>query len=206
MKKVKCDLLSGNSFDIEKITADDIELTDIARGLSNLCRYSGQVSRFYSVAKHSIFLSVIPGSILKTLTVKLGTFRILRKCLLLHDASEAYLVDVPAYVKPMISGYCELEKKIQNAIWRRFGLLSYTKQPEIQNLIKTIDKMILPIEYKAYRKNIHFAGVPIDNSKEKLWLREIEKIDRYDIASGVHEKPSYTYRDFMMRAEDLEII
>jgi len=41
---------------------------------------------------------------------------------LLHDASEAYLVDVPRPVKPYLAGYKEAEAKVQAVIMKRYNL------------------------------------------------------------------------------------
>jgi len=59
-----------------------IDIRDIAHGLSLLCRFSGQCPYFFSVAEHSIYVAD---------NLKLEG--------LLHDASEAYLADLPRPVK-----------------------------------------------------------------------------------------------------------
>ena len=73
------------------------------------CRYAGHCKRFYSVAEHSVLLSqaVAPEH---------------RLWALLHDASEAYLVDVPRPVKPFLPGYREAEDRLMAAVCERFGL------------------------------------------------------------------------------------
>lgn len=44
---------SGKYFDLAKPNVNDVDVNDIARALSNLCRFGGQCERFYSVARHS---------------------------------------------------------------------------------------------------------------------------------------------------------
>ena len=39
---------------------------------------------------------------------------------LMHDASEAYLVDIPRPIKPLLHGYYELEDKLMTAIADKF--------------------------------------------------------------------------------------
>jgi hypothetical protein len=57
---------------------------------------------------------------------------------LLHDASEAYLVDVPRPLKPFLRGYSEAEDKIMRAIASRYGL-----PLEMPDQVKQIDRAIL---------------------------------------------------------------
>ncbi len=43
---------SGKHFYYDKINKDDIDINDIAVSLSNICRFAGHLSHFYSVAQH----------------------------------------------------------------------------------------------------------------------------------------------------------
>ena len=88
---------------------DEVEIEDIAHALSMLCRFGGHCLRFYSVAEHSVLLArhVAPEHALWAL---------------LHDASEAYLVDIPRPLKPYLAGYREAEDAIIAVICQRFGL------------------------------------------------------------------------------------
>jgi hypothetical protein len=89
--------------------AADIDAADIAHALSLLCRYGGHVDRFYSVAEHCVLMSraVPPEDALAAL---------------LHDATEAYIVDVPRPLKRQLPGYREIEQAVWHAIAVRFGL------------------------------------------------------------------------------------
>ncbi|HDI4958884.1 TPA: deoxyribonucleoside 5-monophosphate phosphatase [Salmonella enterica] len=49
--------LSGKQFDYLSATIDDIDIEDIAVALSNICRFSGHLPEFYSVAQHSVLCS-----------------------------------------------------------------------------------------------------------------------------------------------------
>jgi uncharacterized protein len=108
---------------------------DIAHGLSLLCRYAGQCPTFYSVAQHSVLVSenVPPEDALWGL---------------LHDASEAYLVDVPRPVKylPEMRGYRELEARIQSAIVRQFGL-----SPDEPVSVRKADALLAQEEMREFR-------------------------------------------------------
>jgi 5'-deoxynucleotidase YfbR-like HD superfamily hydrolase len=89
----------------------DIDIVDIAHHLSNICRFTGAVREFYSVAQHSVLTS--------TLLKEHALFG------LLHDASEAYLCDVAHPVKhdPEFEFYRQAEERLQGMILRKFGVL-----------------------------------------------------------------------------------
>ena len=137
---------SGKQFWPLEPRIEDVDIGDIAHALSNLCRYGGHVERFYSVAQHSYFVSkVVPQE------------HALRG--LLHDAAEAYLIDVPRPIKRSVGmeAYTVAEKVLQAAIYERFGL-----PPEDPPCIKTADNHLLrteqrdlmkpaPAEWKDYR-------------------------------------------------------
>lgn len=90
--------------------AAEIRLEDIAQALGKQCRYAGHCLRFYSVAEHSVLLS--------------RTFedRTLARYALLHDAAEAYLVDVPRPAKKSLTNYAAIENTILHKVFARFGL------------------------------------------------------------------------------------
>jgi hypothetical protein len=93
---------------------EDIRIDDIAHALSNQCRFSGHCREFYSVADHSVWVSrIVPPE-----HALWG---------LLHDAGEAYLVDLPRPIKhgsEMGAIYREAENRLMRAVCQRFGLLS----------------------------------------------------------------------------------
>lgn len=87
----------------------NICIEDIAHSLANICRYSGHSIVFYSVAEHSIHISHhVPYE--HALAA------------LLHDASEAYITDIPSPIKPYLSGYADIERRLEECIALKFGL------------------------------------------------------------------------------------
>jgi hypothetical protein len=89
-----------------------VDIEDIARALSRICRFGGHLRDevdHYSVAQHSVWVSRIcqPDHAL------LG---------LLHDAAEAYLGDMIRPLKKLLPAYKQLEQSWEGAIGERFGL------------------------------------------------------------------------------------
>jgi hypothetical protein len=89
--------------------SDEIDPADIAHALAHLCRYGGHVDRFYSVAEHCVLMSewVEPQYALAAL---------------LHDATEAFVVDVPRPLKRQLPGYREIEDRLWGVIAIKYGL------------------------------------------------------------------------------------
>jgi hypothetical protein len=100
-----------------------IEIEDIAHSLSMQCRYAGHCIRFYSVAEHSVHVANHLKRAGAPVNVQLWG--------LLHDASEAYLVDVPRPLKPFLPGYREAERRVMAAVAERFSL-GPSEPPEVK--------------------------------------------------------------------------
>ncbi len=98
----------------------DVCIEDIAHHLSMQCRYSGAVRRFYSVAEHCCHLAAVAPSHLKLIA-------------LMHDAAEAYLVDVPRPIKKSLTVYYDLERGVEQAVATKFGL-AHPWHPEVMEL------------------------------------------------------------------------
>jgi hypothetical protein len=86
-----------------------IDIRDIAHGLALKCRFSGHTREFYSVAQHSLMVaSLLPKE--------------LRLTGLLHDASEAYLVDLPRPIKAQMPLFQQLEDGVMKVIAKVFPI------------------------------------------------------------------------------------
>ena len=106
---------------------NDINIEDIAHSLSLQCRFNGHCSEFYSVAEHCVRMS------------SLHTKH--REWMLMHDAAEAYLGDIPLPIKRGLPVFNEIEERILFAIQERFFLEKFPKE-----YIAAADEILLATE------------------------------------------------------------
>jgi hypothetical protein len=144
---------------------EDVDIFDIAHALAFQCRYTGHVKRFYSVAEHSYHIShaVSPENALWGL---------------LHDASEAYLCDIPRPLKrtPAFGKlYKEYEDQLTQCICIKFGL-PFAEPTEI----KEMDTRILFNEREALLsasvREWGLTGDPIPGLIIRAWTPEVAEI------------------------------
>lgn len=120
----------GKAFDLLAPHPDDVDILDITHALAHTCRFGGHCSRFYSVAEHSVLVSyVVPFE-----DALAG---------LMHDATEAYVVDVPRPLKLLLSNYAEIEARVAVVIAQKFGL------GEMPPSVKLADNTVLLAERDA---------------------------------------------------------
>lgn len=100
---------SGGSFNVLDPRPSDVRLIDIAHSLAHICRYTGHTSQLWSVAAHCLEVSDRLGRLGCTFTEQLQG--------LVHDASEAYLVDLPRPLKQNVwPEYRAIEARVEAAI------------------------------------------------------------------------------------------
>lgn len=151
-----------NPFDFKE---SDIDIEDIAHGLSNQCRWGGHTKRFYSVAEHSIevFKKVANKTMCKTTRLEA----------LLHDASEAYLLDIPSPYKEMMGdAYHEADKKICATIANKYGLITHNGLHVKHDYVKDADYEALAWEWENIVINDMEHIIPMHPSVAKdLFLK-----------------------------------
>ena len=158
-----------------------IKIEDIAHALSNQCRFSGHVRAHYSVAEHSVRVSELLESWRADEHVQLWG--------LLHDASEAYLVDLPTPLKlcrRIGDGYRAAERRLMGAVRRRFSL----RGPE-PKLVRRADAVLLSTEVRdvMFARPTHWAKLTEEPLPARIrpWApatAEYEFLRRYRFLAG----------------------
>ncbi len=146
-------MLSGRKLDILSPSPFDIEIEDIALGLSRVTRWNGQTigKHPYSVAQHSILVEELFNIEYPHLDKKWNL------AALLHDAPEYVIGDlITPFKYALNNSYRFVEDNLMKAINLRFGLPALLPK-HIESKIKKIDKAL------AWFEAIELAGY---NEKE----------------------------------------
>lgn len=136
-----------------------ILISDIAHALSHICRFNGHTREFYSVAEHSVRVSWLLQDLEESKRVQLWG--------LLHDASEAYLCDVPSPLKalPTFEAYRVAEGVVQGAVCERFGITK--KMPDA---VARADRALLATEARDLMPFVpeHWGGIEVEALVERI--------------------------------------
>jgi adenosine deaminase len=154
------------------------EIGDIAQALSNQCRFGGHSRVFYSVAQHSTIVSDLVQERGGSTTDVLAA--------LLHDAGEAYLVDLPHPLKHRSAlgpPYRRAEGRLEAAIEERFDV------PPMDKAHKPLDRRLLATERSLFTST---AG---------SWP-ELDGFEPLDLVIEPWE-PARAAREFLQRFEAL---
>lgn len=153
---------SGRWVDPLNVRPEDVCAEDVARALSRTCRYNGHTAGHLSVARHSLWV----------LEEVRGGGRDLELWALLHDASEAYLGDLPRPLKlrrRASSAYRRAERRCEKAVAVAFGLPA-GPPPEV----KAADRAVL------VNRELHDLRWTWDSTAEEdeaLFLDHLEKLE-----------------------------
>ena len=136
---------SGTQVTFMNPRPEQFHLDDIAHSLSLCTRFVGHISRLYSVAEHCCHVSD-------------EVFRVTGShqaamCALLHDAEEAYLVDLPGPLKEQdaLAAYRGIAFVLKRSLFERFSIDSV--YPEWRDAIYEADRAMLHTEGLALSHN-----------------------------------------------------
>ena len=173
---------SGIPFYVMDPKENEILLDDIIQALSSAPRYGGHARRIngfaLSVAEHSIRVA-------DYLYRKYGNKGLANKGLF-HDASEAYLVDIPRPIKPELTNYKKIEEGVQCLIYEKFcnGIPNDAQK----DLIKEADNVMLFAEAHKLMKSKGVGWADYD----KYIKQALEESDRIEVWS--HDFAAHQFR------------
>ena len=164
-------MLSGRRLDLLDPTPLDIEIEDIAHGLSFLARWNGQTrgSHGFSVAEHSLLVEYIFSITNPQVDPKW------KMAALLHDAAEYVIGDLISPVKRSVGPeYAVLENKLMVAISLRFGISGIMPET-IKKKIKLADK------HSAWLEAIQISGFSQAEANKIFGTPKLENFDKIRI-------------------------
>lgn len=145
-----------------ELEPSQVDIRDIAHSLALQCRFNGHVRVFHSVAHHSVLVSEHVCSEH-------------RLWALLHDASEAYLSDMPSPIKELMPAYRTAEKKAMRVIAEKYGLAwpepSCVKEADLRMLV-TEAKLLLGTPPQKWA----ITALPYEESLMPVGPEEAERL------------------------------
>jgi hypothetical protein len=160
----------GGRFDLLDPDPALIDVEAIAHSLGMLCRFTGHVDRFLSVAQHSVLVSHLcpPEHALTGL---------------LHDATEAFVGDVASPLKRLLPAYQEIEQRIWVAVTEAFDLPidlpAEVKDADLRALYVERDHFMprppTPWEHEHISGQFQREGYPCAHLVRESWSPHIAK-------------------------------
>jgi hypothetical protein len=165
--------VSGTSFHPLNPKASEVNLSDVAHALSNICRFGGHAPVFYCVAQHAVLAS--------QLVEELGGSTEEAYAALHHDDAEAYLGDMIRPLKHHLPEYREAEKAVEAVIAQRFDV----RVPFDAPIVKRADNVMLATE-----------AVRICRADISTWSLHVLPLDRPIVPwSSTFAKEAFLGRD-----------
>lgn len=169
--------VSGSYFNFLNPDPDSFTIQDVAHALSMVCRFSGHVKHFYSVAQHAVLVSyAVPG--------EMAWYG------LHHDDAEFALGDVSSPLKRLLPDYREIEARVSKVVAKKFNLPD-KMPPEI----KLADRILLATEKRDLMPNAAMTDAwdiirgltPLKDEIIPLYPHQAERLflNRYKQLGGV---------------------
>ncbi len=183
-------MLSGRRLDLLDPTPVDIEIEDIAHGLSFVARWNGQTEGdfAYSVAEHSLLVEDLYSRLNPKAPAKW------QLAALLHDAPEYVIGDMISPVKNAVGpGYGELDLRLTAAIHLRFGLPAAVPLA-VKKQIKKADKI------SAWMEATRIAGFSEEEANRFFGKPDAALIEGLDLRL---RPPMAARNDYLARHAEL---
>ena len=187
-------MLSGRRLDLLDPSPLDVEIEDIAHGLSFVARWNGQTRGDfpYSVAEHSLLVERLLALVAPKTPPRW------RLAALLHDAPEYVIGDMISPVKSAVGpAYKAMDERLTRAVHMRFGLPPVLPVG-VKRLIKRADRISAWLEatqiagFTEAEANRHFSRPPASPDLEAFRLSP--------------RPPMEVKRDFLARHADLSAL
>lgn len=153
-------LRSGCYLDLLDPQPEHFTFADLAGALSKLCRFGGQVDRFYSVAEHSFHCAHLAELDGHSVDVQ--------RAVLMHDAAEAFIGDIVKPLKLQLPQVAAIERRIENVIAAKYGALGFAAY---ESIIREIDQAML-----FHERRLLFSGDEVPWAGENETRKVPDKI------------------------------
>lgn len=171
---------TGEKFYPTDPDSEEVCIYDIAHALANTCRFNGHSEIFYSVAHHCV----------------LGSYH----CddplgFLLHDAAEAYLVDLPRPIKSCFPMFAKLENRLLEAIAEKFNLefpFSDSVHVTDNRMLQTERKFLLGPAPAMWKLSDDFPAYDIEIGRWTPAFAERRFLERFEELTGQNAITSKT--------------
>lgn len=177
-------LISGLYLDLSDPRPEHFTFADIAGGLSKICRFGGQIDRFYSVAQHSVLCARVAETA--------GCSSDEQIACLLHDAAEAFVGDMVRPLKELIPGFKAVEDRLFAVIWSKY--MGRVAWGSVASVVKQIDNSMLFAE----RDRLFFK------KDDEIWFGE-DEVQAIEHLAILPMLPNEARRIFHCTAERLGI-
>ena len=123
---------TGRWFDPGNPRVADVCIEDIAHALACTARFGGHIRKPYSVAQHSVLCSKMAPDGLELQA-------------LLHDAHEAYILDMPRPIKALLPDYQAMERRVEQVVRAALRIPA-----TLDTRVKEVDIRMLTTEAKSF--------------------------------------------------------
>lgn len=174
-------IYNGGQFWVVDPRVEDVGFEEIAHALAFNVRFNGHVSKFWSVAQHSLLVA----EILLDMYGEMENISKLNKDKLVllglaHDFSEAYMSDIARPIKEYAKDYLVYEEKLQSVLYEAVGITEIT--PEEKGLLDKADNLALAAEAITLMSPCeHWLNTPVFEDKQYEKYTHLVKVECIDI-------------------------
>lgn len=143
-----------------------MNILDVAKGLSQNCRFNGQTPFHYSVAQHSLLVD----DLFCLMFPEQRDNRRRRRTCLMHDCGETWVPDVHSAVKHKLPDYLKLLREIEDIAAEAFDL-EWPEHPQV----KLVDGILVSTELvKLMRSPPHILEPRLDIEIKPMKPKDVE--------------------------------